>query len=818
MDIQGYILDHWIGKMTAEHPVLMVYDKEGIYYDLLPLLQERGVKVIDTTQAHLHARLAAQRYWCKELSLNKEARMVIYRKRQLPSNNRQWVEEPYAAFMKGGAIFPQGSQDRYENLCRSFLPSKQQELNHLFETGTPSFTLINALLDGAAYPELEQLTGGKSVAEVTIGLLSLYSCQDLKWQKEWAAFSEAQYPGLDSSGNTLQEVQSKLWSYLLFSEFVFDLPESLPDNLRSVRIAPTEMKDKVYLVCDQLRNRIDLREKYVAAANKVTEQLGLNGAFAKAKHLGQRVTFNFENSVEYDRFVSCLKEGKLEESRTMLAKNKKDVWFQEDTEVATFWQLAEQVIRLADCVNKGVKADGTLKEIVDWYAESGCEADGAFRKYHTERLGAISLPRQEKTLTEYLNSQYREFTERAVKVYQEAILQLKDETSLRNQGCPEIVYPALNEGKRVVLVTVDAFRYEMGKTFAQRIERSFHERVQYVPKVSYLPSVTRFGMANHLGDIVLCQQDGKLQPMLELDVVTTPTDRINYLKKVTQVEVQDVRLENFDSTTIEDSTRLLVVRSQGIDTAGENDKLNGLAAMEREMIRLAKVLDECKRLKFDIAVLVADHGFMLQPSFRTGDLIEKPAGSDIALEESRMLAGSINESPDTLTFTPVELGTNASVMKYSYAKNFTVFSRGDVYYHEGLSLQENVVPMITIKLQEERLRKDFQLELLYKGKKNGTVYTRRPFVNIRVYTNDAFAEDVHLRLKATGDDGKEIATPEGYFYNDVTELIDIPSDSPSISQLICVDDDYHGNSIAITAFHPETNATLATLKLNFEND
>ena len=652
MDIQGYILDHWMGKMSAEHPVLMVYDKEGIYYDLLPILKDRNVKVIDTTQAHLHARLSAQRYWCKELSLNKDGRMVIYRKRSMPGNNRQWVEEPYAAFMKGGCIFPQGPQDMYENICRSFLPAKQNELNHLFEVGIPSFNLVNALLDGAAYPELEQLTGGKSVTETTIGLLSLNSCADMKWQKEWRAFSEAQFPGLDISGSTLQEIQSKLWSYLLFSEFVFDLPEALPDNLKSVSIAPVEMKEKVYLICDQLRNRIDLRERYVKAANKVTEQLGLTDAFAKAKHLGMRVTFNFENSVEYDRFISCLKEGKQEEAHAMLDKNKKDVWYQENAEVAIFWNLAEQVIRLIDCINRGIKADGTLKELVEWYAASGCEADGAFRKYHTERLGAMSMPRQEKQLTEYLNTQYRDFTERAVKIYQDSILQVKDENELRNQGCLEIVYPALKEGKRVVLVTVDAFRYEMGKTFAERIERSFRDRVSFVPKVSYLPSVTRFGMANHLGDIVLCVQGGKLEPMIEQDIVSTTTERINYLKKATQVEVQDIRLDEFDATAIEESTRLLVVRSLAIDSAGEKDKLNGLGTMEREMIRLAKMLDDCKRLKFDLAVLVADHGFMIQPAFRKGDLIGKPAGSDIVLTESRMLAGSINDSEYTLTFAP----------------------------------------------------------------------------------------------------------------------------------------------------------------------
>ena len=47
MDIQGYILDHWMGKMSAEHPVLMVYDKDGIYYDLLPMLKERGADTFE---------------------------------------------------------------------------------------------------------------------------------------------------------------------------------------------------------------------------------------------------------------------------------------------------------------------------------------------------------------------------------------------------------------------------------------------------------------------------------------------------------------------------------------------------------------------------------------------------------------------------------------------------------------------------------------------------------------------------------------------------------------------------------------------------
>lgn len=48
MDIQGYIIDHWLGKMSAEKPVLVIYDRNALYHSVLPLAEEKGVKVIDT--------------------------------------------------------------------------------------------------------------------------------------------------------------------------------------------------------------------------------------------------------------------------------------------------------------------------------------------------------------------------------------------------------------------------------------------------------------------------------------------------------------------------------------------------------------------------------------------------------------------------------------------------------------------------------------------------------------------------------------------------------------------------------------------------
>ena len=818
MDIQGYILDHWQAKMKPETPVIIIYDKEGVYYDLLPIAIEKGFKVIDTTKGPLHARLAASRFWCGELSIDKNAQMIIYRKRSMPTNNRNWVEEPFACFMKSACIFPYGPQDTYENICRTFLPSKQQELDKLFANGSTSFNMINALLDGAAYPELEQLTSGKSISEITVGLLSLDECTSMSWLKEWKILAEVQFPQLDSTGHSLKEVQNKLWAYLLFSEFVFDLPGTLPENLKSVPMAPIEMKEKVYMICDKLRNQINLRETYVRVANKVSEQLNLSEAFVKAKHLGERVTFNFENSVEYNRFIDYIKAGDIHEATRLISKNESGVWYQEEQEVSNYWKLAQHIVNLMLCINNGINTDGRLADLVEWYSNGGYVADNAFRKFHTDKLGMLHLPKQADELTTIIDKHYREFTERGVKAYQQFIIDKKEYPTLKNQGYIQFVKPALRNGKRVVFVMVDAFRYEMGKTFAMSIERSFMERVECLPRISYLPSITRFGMAYHFEDISAKNIQGKLQPFIGEQMVSTPEDRIAWLKADVDVEVQDFRIEDFNSAKVNEGTRLLVVRSVSIDSAGEKEKLNGLATMEREQIRMAKLLDDCKRLKFDEAIIVTDHGFMIQPSFNVGDLINKPKGSDISIEESRVIAGNLNDSNDTLSLTPAQLGDNIEVMKLSYAKDYTVFTRGEIYYHEGLSLQENVVPIITVKLQEDKKRQSFQVTLSYKGKNGGTIFSRRPLIDINTTFADLFADDVIMKLKVTGDNDSEIGEAEDRFYDSVTGLIRIPSGATNVRQLINIRDEYHGNTVTITALDAETNATLSTLRLNFEND
>lgn len=818
MDIQGYILDKWMAKMSEMTPVLTIYDPDGQYKELLPIAEQKGIKVIDTTKSILETRQEANRYWMETLGSNPEARMIVYRQMVMPSSNREWVNERYAGFICSSAIFPFGPADEYKNICKQFLPTKTNEIEQLFQTGNTSFGIVNALQEGQAFPALEALTDGHSFMEITMGLLALEQCPNMNWVTEWTLFANIHYPGLSSNGATLRDIQGKLWSYLLFSEFVLDLPTALPDSLQSVPHAPESMKEGIYTICDKLRANHNMRDAYVIWAKRVGEQLHLPDLFSRARNLGERVTFNFENKVEYKRFIEQVKQDTGEETATaLLRKNMNDVWYQEDDTVRMFWDLAQQLLNLTVCINNGIKTDGSLADLINWYVTTGYKADQAFRKFQTQKLnGTIPM---EDDLSSIFYSRYREFTERSVRAYQEKVSEIVGLASMKNQVCPQTVIPELQQNRRVVVLFVDALRYEMGTELSDLLQRTYPDhQVECTPKISILPSVTRFGMANHLGAITMKPVNGLLQPFIGEKMVSDVSDRIAYLREVTGVEVQDTQIDSFDVATINAATQLLIVRSTSIDAVGEARKSVAPTTMAAEMRLIVKCVEKCRQLGFDELYMVADHGFMLQPSFRMGDKIDKPVGSDICLEESRCLVGNLNESADTISFTPSELGINGHFMKIAFAKNYTSFRKGEIYYHEGLSLQENIVPIVKVTLKEEQRVGTFEVKLDYKGAQNGTVHTLAPLIGITVAFSDLFGSDVNLKLSITDGSGNSIGEPAASaFYDDMTELVHVPAGTTQFRQKIMINDDYDGSEIKIVAMDAESGATLATLRLDFDS-
>lgn len=826
MDIQGHIIDVWIGKTSKEHPILTVYDHEGKYYPLLPLVAERGVRVIDTTKALMENREAACDCWMNELVQNEDARMLIYRREKLPKNDKERVLDPYIGIIQIGACFPIGPNDDYINLCKSFLPGKAEAIDELAKNGTASFTNINALQEGVNYPELETLTGGKSMVEITLNLLALSETKGTAWMSEWKSFGENHLPGLDSTGTTLKDIKQKLWQYLLFSEFAHDLPGNLPAELNTVAKCPKENMESISNLCQNIRNRTDLRDDYVEQAKAITSRLHLNDLFSDAIDLGKIVTFAFENKVEFNLYLDYLHKGEYDEATLLVAKNKKNVWYQADAGVALFWNLTDQCERMMQSIRQPLDDLHNLSEIALWYSEEGYKVDYAFRRFQTLLTSSDEDSPQINELAQFVYRNYRSFTEQIQSRYQKLIEQEGYPMAgiCRNiQAWDKEVAPLLTAHKRVALIFADAFRYEMGKDLALSLENSYTVNIK--PSAAYAPTVTRFGMAALLPEaesaLELVVEDGKLQPYLEGKKVELPADRVSYMesKVPAYVKLMDVKSEDFLSANVLSDVNLLLIRSQSIDAAGENLNSVGYAEMESEMRLFTKCIRACKNLGFDKVLIMADHGYMVQPKYQAGDNMGKPVGTSV-MNERRSQAGNLNGNETSWLYTPEHIGVRSQVYRFAFAKQYGIYEKNKIYFHEGLSLQENIVPILTVQLTEERTKEAFRLELTYKGKKDGIVRVNRPLIELNFSGVDSLfrPELCIVKMVVTDTSGKEVGrVVESTFYNETTGLISIPSECEKCKQPIEINEGIEGD-IIVMALDPDTNATLASIQLQTEFD
>lgn len=828
MDIQGFIIDSWISRMSDKHPVLTVYDPEGKYTSLLPLAENKGITVINTTKTPFAAYEQAFDFYLNKLGIDREARMLIYRSKHIPATEGEKSDDPFYALSQIGECFPFGPNDDLLMISKRFLPNKTAEIDKLQAEGNLKFNSINALQGGASYPVLENLTHGKSPKEMTLGLLRLESVADLSWMQEWKQLAENHYPGLNADGNSLASVQENLWQYLLFSEFVLDLPTKLPDTMASIPMALPENKETIFDLCNSIRNHMDMREDYVCQANRISEKLHLADSFAKASNLGAVVTFAFENRVEYTSFNQAVSSGQYEQAAAMVAKNKQSIWYGTDDSVRQFWNLADHACQLFAVIyaSKSIPADASFKDIAQWYASTGYKADNAFRHYMTIEQDISHVSPYINDLSKAVVDAYRSFTETEVQQYQQTVASegLQGEIGIqRNTNAFSThIAPLLAQGKKVVLVMADAFRFEIGMEMAEKASPYFE--VSCVPSLCALPPVTRFGMAALLPNaeqkMTLKPVEDKLQPFFDGTLIATPSERIDYIANSTQAKVFDMASDTFEAANIPADTQLLVIRSTAIDTAGESSKRTdfGFSSMKTEINTIYRCIDECLKPErgFQQAFIMADHGFMMQPDYMHGDKIMPPLGN-MVLSERRCVAGDINPAPNVMLLEPGHLGIQTDVFRFGFAESFGVFEKSCAYFHEGLSLQENIVPIVTLKRIEHE-QSHFSASLAYKNKQSGTVRILNPSIQIEITTDELFSNELHVIMQVTDSKGKVMAKPiESLYYNETTGIVTIPADTLSIKQAIAIEEGFSGD-FTVTLLDADTKLTLATLTLQTEFD
>ena len=823
MDITAYISNHLKLKLLNS-PVLVVYDPSNRYHKIVLSLADEKVKVFDVTASAFEAKEDATEYFSHTLPNDGTARMVVYIPFDAPTDRQERIRDPFSVFSLCGVVFPSKPEDRYIELCKACFPDKELQIDELFKNENPGFDTINALAEGTKWAKLETVTGGKSPKEILLTLLLPTEAQhfglknDKTWNKEWQSFAK-NIIDLKSQSKDLSGIQDEIWKHLLYSEFIFDLPVDLPDQLKNVQRADNGKKGLILDICKTIRNTKYADETYVTKANQVANLLELPKLFRNAKDLGQIVTFAFEDNTYFANFVDQLIAGDYLYANSIIDSNSNNIWVSCDKERALYWSVAKLALNIVKQINTLTEYQKCKKaaDLIDYYTTKSYEIDQNQRQFERCVLDILSSDNMLDKLIKHTRHQYRHYIEENQKIFQHLVVQ--DHWPVANrlaniQVFDKFIVPEILAKRKVAYLLVDALRFELAKEIEKQIEKHF--QVEVLPSCAYLPTITQFGMAALLPDanskLHLDLYNGNLEAWIGDKPLCNLSQRSDYLRERFGDVCQVMNLDHFLNNEVDPKTQLLVITTNEIDNAGEHLEANALTDIQRAAQKLVKSFYRIKEFDFQKAVVVTDHGFVLHPGFEAGDSISKPTG-DWVLAKCRCLAGSGSSNSSTLSFAPENIGVKSEIKNFVFGKNYSVFEKNVKYFHEGISLQENVLPVMQITFLQAKTEQSIDIHLTYKGQNSGSITTRRPAIELSSYSiGEISFETVAVKIEALSN-GVVVGMPvAGNKVDPTNNLIEFtPGESFKVT--FAMDEDFEG-TFELIALDPVTNKTYSTLTLN----
>jgi hypothetical protein len=831
MSIREYIRNEVFAKRAADAGCLVVYDPTRRYRKIVLEMESASCRVIDAGISVIEQREAAMTD-LRDLADGEIQQFILWVPSRKPETDEEYQRNPFSVFGRIGAEFPSGDGDDFASLCRRAKPDHVVEINKLFAENEPSFETIDALDKGGSWPKLKTLLAANSPKEIIISLLSPGPDQDaaLKsdptWVNEAREFIERTLGHkLKTRGQTRQSIADELWRLLTFSELVFDSNGDIPASLSLVPRADTSAKTLVFEVCDELRKHQDHKDTYLTKALEIEEELALPERAKSMIHLGNRDTFAFEERHFLTRFVDTLLARKNAEARGILNSRKNSIWLSKEGRLIE-WTVAERALDLIETTEDHTQPSfANLEAIIHAYASSWRELD----RRHRELEQAAANCEDEQADLEKLVAAARVTYLKVVGQLQAEFIRL-----VQSDGWPASdgklfsnaqvfsreVVPALDAGQRVVYFLIDSLRYEL----AIELEKQLAEKrpVTFHTVCAQLPTYTEVGMASLMPEadkaLSLANKDGRLVTTLGGAVATTPSTRLAYLQSRKGDLCSDIDLDDLvrpgKKLKLPDKTRLLVVRSRELDAIAHESPHQVLQVIPNLVRLIIKGIGKVESAGFQKAVIATDHGFILLHEQEAGNVVPKPPGNWL-VEKARCLLGQGESDANNLVFAREHVGIPGEFQHYAVPKTLSPYTRGHLYYHEGLSLQECVLPCLCVEMKVQAAKTKLpELQISYRQGKTDKITSRRPVVDIAWSQMDAFAgeHEIEIALDAVDSKGNTVGwVSSGQTVNLATQGVRIcPGQIVGVG--LRMEDEFSG-TFTIRALDPATQALVAQLVL-----
>lgn len=398
----------------------------------------------------------------------------------------------------------------------------------------------------------------------------------------------------------------------------------------------------------------------------------------------------------------------------------------------------------------------------------------------------------------------------------------------------EIALPRAERSKRIGVIVSDALRYEAGSDLASRLSASRLKgiagktSVKCAPALSAIPSYTQLGMAALLPD-----------GAMEIDPATTyvrkggaPTWGTENRGKAISARIPGavaLQAKDIAGTKLDLSDApVAVVYHNVIDKTGDTRDTEGdvFEAVERACADIEKLVQMLLQAGCGKVVITSDHGFIFQSqdpeSYAYVDvpgLSQLKSADDVSCDHTRrfVVGESIPKSESLIEYAAMELSLEGDY-KVAFPRGVTrlrLSGSGSRFVHGGASLQENVIPIVTVELAKG-------IEVSHPTRVEGFAAGRPVItgssVSIIVYQFDPCGETVSPQTVKVG-----VYSKDGALVSAAEKVIELASDSGDVEErktrvtmpLIDEVDDHASVIVRISKRIGDTNAYESAWEMEY---
>jgi hypothetical protein len=736
-------------RQIAEHSVVVWYDPERHYLAVV-----EGLSIGDVSVAVYEGSFYALRRRVEPLLDGEEPpRLLVY----VPLDRGE-TDHALVELESLGVVLAPGGNSLLRNTrlsvvarhaLREALSSEElASLERQVEDGQLALADLERLGDeGRGRGVIAAIFGTGVIQEIALMLLGSERHDEAiaarKALPELAGFLAEELDVALPSESPLSELCARLAQHLLVTDLTTTAAAELPSSVSTIEMpSDPEIRERCVQIARNWRLRRDLRESYLTRACEVAAELGLTqvddavvdelvDAALEGGHSPLSETFRALEE-GYQRAVAQRLLALAGTALPAVADLRRLVdltqsrlgcfWSEVVPDLQARWALvasaATVVLEAARVGAELAAGPSTAAAIFDAYTRSQkpwSELDTAYRhmerRYHrldtpggevSERLELIVVRARERYIREA--SAVAEAFVRACGAGRFTI-----PGSLRQRDVFEkAVKPALAEGK-TAYVWVDALRYEMARELGMGLASDFE--VDLRPAFAAAPTITEIGMAcllptagEPLGIVVTAR--GKLAVTVGGQQLKDRKSRVAYLTAHAGCRVHDAKLADFGPNPrkkLRDAAaraELMLVTSQEIDQLCEEDNVPlARKTMDDVLFELSRLFRLLVELGVKSIVVAADHGYLFGDEL-SSDMKISPPGGDTADLHRRVWVGRGGAASDSYLRARLDdfgfEGDLELATPWGFGC-FTVQGGAKAYFHGGLSPQEVIVPVMTLK-------------------------------------------------------------------------------------------------------------------------